>query len=212
MPEKEEDARAHIVFVCGVCGAGKTTVGRALAVELGGGFLDADDLHPPENRAKLARGTPLDGADREPWLAAVADAAAAAAAPNAIVVVACSALKRSYRDILRQRAGAASGAAQVDFVLLDVPEALLRARLADAAADRSASHHPLPNALPLLPSQLATLERGGSLPDEWAAVFSEEEDGQEEELAPAGEVARALAAKLRARWEAKPAASEGQQR
>ena len=62
------------MFVCGVCGAGKTSVGQALAGILGASFLDADDFHPPANLDKLRRSVPLDDADREPWLESVADA------------------------------------------------------------------------------------------------------------------------------------------
>ena len=63
-----------IVLVMGVAGAGKTTIGRALAQELGWRFLDADDYHPPENVAKMAAGVPLEDADRVPWLAKINEA------------------------------------------------------------------------------------------------------------------------------------------
>jgi gluconokinase len=216
----------RIVFVCGVCGAGKTTVGKALAAAelLGGVFLDADDWHPPSNRSKLARGEPLTDADREPFLEAVAAAAATASETAAVVVVACSALKRAYRGALRTRAerggsttGGAAATASVDFVLLDPPEHVLVRRLGPAtAAARRAARHPLPDALPLLPTQLATLERGTSSGDEWAAVYPEEERAEEEEeeeetAAAAADVARFLARRLRARWEGRRSSRDEEQ-
>lgn len=81
----------------GVAGSGKSVVGTALAAELGVPFVDADDLHPPANVDKMRAGQPLTDADRAPWLDTVGAALAADPAP----VVACSALKRAYRDRLR---------------------------------------------------------------------------------------------------------------
>lgn len=89
-----------IVLVMGVSGAGKTTIGRDLAARLGAVFLEGDDFHPPANVAKMARGEPLDDADRRPWLTALAAAIAKAKQDGRDAVVACSALKRRYRDIL----------------------------------------------------------------------------------------------------------------
>jgi gluconokinase len=88
------------VLVMGVSGSGKTTVGRLLAHRTGWPFLDADDLHPPRNLAKMRDGVPLTDADRWPWLAEVAQWIAQHA--NAGCVVACSALKRAYRDLMRE--------------------------------------------------------------------------------------------------------------
>jgi gluconokinase len=82
----------------GVSGSGKTTVGAALAQRLRVPFADADDLHPPENIAKMAAGIPLDDADRDPWLRTIASWLAEHAAGGG--VASCSALKRAYRDIL----------------------------------------------------------------------------------------------------------------
>ena len=100
------------VVVMGVAGSGKTTVGRAVARVLGLPFVDADSLHPPANVAKMAAGHPLDDHDRGPWLAAVRDTLAASDA----VVVACSALRQRYRDVLRAAGG-------VVFVFLDLDPA-----------------------------------------------------------------------------------------
>ncbi len=124
----------------GVAGAGKSTVGEALARALGWPFVEGDALHPPANVAKMRRGEPLDDADRAPWLRAIADEIRAR--PDA--VVACSALREAYRAALRVRP-------DVRFVFLDVPRALLDERLA-----KRRGHFMPPT---LLASQLATLER-----------------------------------------------------
>ena len=112
------------LLVMGVSGAGKTTFAEALARRLGAALLDADDLQPPGNRAKMAAGEPLDDATRAPWLGAVAQVIAGWVVTGQGGVIACSALKRAYRDRLR--------AADPDLVTvhLDVEEAELRRRLA----------------------------------------------------------------------------------
>ncbi|RFC71657.1 gluconokinase [Streptomyces sp. AcE210] len=94
-----------VVVVIGVSGSGKSTVGRLLAQRLMVPFLEADDVHPAANRAKMAAGRPLDDADRRPWLRAVAEWIREATDAGQGGVVVCSALKREYRDELR-RAGA----------------------------------------------------------------------------------------------------------
>jgi gluconokinase len=128
------------VVVMGVSGSGKTTVGAALADALGLRFVDGDALHPAANVAKMAAGIPLDDVDRWPWLDAIG--AVLAEAP---VVVACSALKRAYRDRLR---AAAPG---LQLVFLDGSPALLASRMTARPG------HFMPPSL--LDSQLATLER-----------------------------------------------------
>ena len=89
-----------IVIVMGVTGAGKTTIGRLLAKELGWEFADADDFHSAANKEKMSQGIALDDADREPWLEAIRAAMLQWSAAHQNVVLACSALKGSYREKL----------------------------------------------------------------------------------------------------------------
>lgn len=96
-PERSVVRPASHIGVMGVCGAGKTTIGQALAARLGRPFVDADDFHPPANRAKLAAGVALGDLDRGPWLTALGRRLDAAPQP---LVLACSALKASYRTML----------------------------------------------------------------------------------------------------------------
>jgi gluconokinase len=133
-----------IVIVMGVTGAGKTTVGRLLATELGAEFLDADDYHPPANVAKMKAGTPLDDADRAPWLARLNAILQEHARAGRSVVLACSALKAAYRSVLLD------GLDDARIVHLHGSRALLTERL---AARRGHYMNPA-----LLDSQLATLE------------------------------------------------------
>jgi gluconokinase len=90
-----------VVIVMGVTGAGKTTIGSMLASQLGWEFADADSFHSPANVEKMRRGIPLDDADRAPWLRAMRDAISQWIGERRNVVLACSALKRNYRDELR---------------------------------------------------------------------------------------------------------------
>jgi len=133
-----------IVVVMGASGAGKTTVGGLLAERLECEFLDADDFHPPENVAKMAAGIPLDDDDRAPWLEALNRLLRSRAAAGSGAVLACSALKRSYRERL------AAGLERFALVYLHADVELLRARL------RARSHRYMPASL--LGSQLAILE------------------------------------------------------
>src|SRR5215469_6567836 len=89
-----------ILLVMGTTGAGKTTVGQLLAGRLSWTFLDADNFHPAANIAKMSEGIPLHDADREPWLKSIRTELERLSAAQVNVVLACSALKRSYRDAL----------------------------------------------------------------------------------------------------------------
>lgn len=136
----------HIV-VMGVSGAGKSTVARAIADRTGAGFLDADALHPPDNRRKLSAGEPLGDDDRWPWLEAVRDRMrdrerSLRSGPG--LVVACSALRRAYRDVLREVGR------PVFFVELGTDPELIATRLA-ARRGHFASRR-------ILESQVLTLE------------------------------------------------------
>lgn len=134
---------ATAVVVMGVSGSGKSTIARRLADALGYAFLDGDDLHPEANIARMRSGVPLRDADRLPWLDAIAAWMRGQLADGRSVVVACSALKRAYRERLRQ-AGPA-----VRFVYLQVDHDELARRM-------RGREHFMP--LRLLGSQLATLE------------------------------------------------------
>ena len=135
--------RGMIVVVMGVSGSGKSTTGTALARTLGWPFVEGDDLHPPENVAKMAAGIPLTDDDRWPWLDRIVDELRALSKTSPDVVIACSALKQSYRDRLVP-------AGDVRFVHLHGDRETIAARLA-------MRHHRYMPAT-LLDSQFATLE------------------------------------------------------
>jgi len=91
---------ALVILIMGVEGSGKTTVGKSLAQELGWRFVDADDFHSALNKEKMSRGIPLDDADRGPWLRAIHNFVAGQVEEGQNLVLACSALKQSYREQL----------------------------------------------------------------------------------------------------------------
>lgn len=136
--------RGLAVVLMGVCGSGKSTVAAALAGRLGLCCIDGDDLHAPENVAKMRSGVPLTDADRWPWLDRIGAELARPAPRSAGTVVSCSALRRAYRERLR------AACPDARFVFLHGDVALLEARL------RARSGHYMPAAL--LASQLDTLE------------------------------------------------------
>lgn len=134
------------VVAMGVSGTGKTVIGEALAAQLGWEFIEGDSFHPEANIAKMSSGTPLDDDDRRPWLETLAGMLAAHRAADTGAVLACSALKRSYRDILR-----GDGAMDATFFLhLDLPFDVLRDRM-------ETRDHFMPASL--LQSQFDTLQR-----------------------------------------------------
>ena len=126
----------------GVSGCGKSSVRRALSILCDMTFIDGDDLHPAANIAKMASGQPLTDADRAPWLGVVGETLAQTPGP---VVIGCSALNRTYRDIIRTRVPE-----PVRFVHLDAAERVLAARL------KARAGHFMPPAL--LQSQFEALE------------------------------------------------------
>jgi gluconokinase len=114
-----------IVVMAGVAGSGKTTVGELLAARLGWVFADGDDFHPSANVAKMRAGVPLTDADRWPWLRAIAAWMAQRAAAGESAVVACSALRRDYRELLLSATPAAR------MVFLSIPHDADAARLSE---------------------------------------------------------------------------------
>jgi gluconokinase len=143
-----------IYVVMGVAGCGKSLIGAALAHSLEVDFVEGDDFHSARNIKRMASGTPLTDKDREAWLRAIAKRIQKAKKTGTGLVVACSALKRSYRDVLR------SAAPDVRLIFLNGPRELIAQRLA------SRGGHFMPPSL--LDSQFATLEEPS--PDENAWV------------------------------------------
>lgn len=132
------------LVVMGVQGCGKSTAGQAVAARLGLPFLDGDDLHSVSNKQKMASGHPLTDADREPWLRAIGRELAAGLQQGTATVIACSSLKRQYRDLIR------SYAPETQFIHLDGSRELIAERLTQR------DHEYMPPTL--LDSQFATLE------------------------------------------------------
>ncbi len=149
MTESEHQATAYVVM--GVCGVGKTKIGKGLAANLGASYIEADDFHPAENIDAMQRGIPLTDEMRRPWLVGLSHAVEDAR-QQGTVVVACSALKKSYRDLIRGLVG------KVQFVFLTGEQALIAERLA------ARTDHFMPPQM--LQSQLDTLEEPA--PDEEA--------------------------------------------
>jgi gluconokinase len=140
----DPSSRPLVVVISGVSGSGKTTVGRALATDLGWSFYDADDLHSTGNIERMRQGLALDDAMREPWLRRVRAVIEDAVREGRGAVVACSALKAKYRRILSE------GLEPVRFVFLEADHDLLQHRLATRTGHFAGAA--------LIDSQLAALE------------------------------------------------------
>lgn len=133
----------HLVIM-GVAGSGKTTVATLLTERLGWPYAEADEFHPAANIEKMSAGTPLTDEDRRPWLEAIRDWLTAQTRAGISSIVTCSALKASYRDVLRAAEG------QINIVHLTADPTLLAERMT------ARTGHFMPPAL--LPSQLSTLQ------------------------------------------------------
>lgn len=137
------NTQSQLVIVMGVAGCGKSTIAEHLAKCLNAGFYDGDDLHPASNIEKMSQGIPLTDSDRLPWLEALRDHAIEQSQHYQTYVIACSALKQQYRDILNQAGG-------VFYVFLDGSRELISSRM------HKRTGHFMPETL--LDSQFDTLE------------------------------------------------------
>jgi gluconokinase len=145
MVRKFSYSKPMVIILVGVSGSGKTSIGRALSVLTGYSFLDADDYHSTENTAKMSRGESLTDADRQPWLDTLSEVIGSRIELGEQTILACSALKKSYRSQLTQ-----SNLPSIHFVYLKVALELLETRL-----KQRRGHFMSPR---LLLSQLETLE------------------------------------------------------
>ena len=136
---------ANVIVLIGVSGSGKTTIGKRLAPAINATYIEGDDYHPSANIAKMRSGQPLDDTDRKPWLEKLGHVVGDHCRQGRSVVVACSALRRSYRQAL-----AAAARQPLTFVHLTIAPAILEARM------KARTQHFMPASL--LRSQLATLE------------------------------------------------------
>ncbi|WP_047243773.1 gluconokinase [Chromobacterium subtsugae] len=136
------------IVVMGVAGCGKSSAGRLLAEALNASFIEGDSFHPPENIARMRAGVPLNDADRAGWLANLAERLRQGRADGERMVLACSALKRRYRDVLR------GGDPDLAFIHLAGERALIAERM------RERSGHFMPESL--LDSQFGDLEAPGA--------------------------------------------------
>jgi gluconokinase len=141
---REAATMTRTLVMMGVSGVGKTSVAEEIVARTGWAFVEGDDLHPEANRAKMTAGTPLDDDDRWPWLRRIATWIGEQEAAGRDAVLTCSALKRSYRELL------SDGHPSVWFVHLLAPRELIQNRV-----DNRRGHYMPPS---LLGSQLATLE------------------------------------------------------
>lgn len=164
-----DSPQPQFLIVMGVSGAGKTTIAEGIAETMGWLYAEGDDFHSQANVSKMAAGIPLTDEDRWPWLRAIGTWIDEHERDGRSAVVTCSALKRSYRDLLRE------GRPNVRFVFLNVPEEVLAERLAKRTG------HYMPSSL--LPSQLATLEP--LQPDEPGVLVNAHAD-------PSGSIGEAL--------------------
>ena len=137
--------QGEVIVLIGVSGSGKSTVAERLSPALGATFLEGDSYHSSANVSKMRSGTPLSDEDRWPWLDTLGHAIAEHAAQGRTVVVACSALRRAYRDRL-----AKASRRELTFIHLTIDPAILKARM------QARHHHFMPPTL--LESQLKTLE------------------------------------------------------
>jgi len=149
-----------LYVMMGVAGSGKSLIGAMLARELDIAFVEGDDLHPRENVERMAAGIPLTDDDRQGWLIAIAARLREAKRAGIGLVASCSALKRSYRDLLRS-----AGDPGVRFVHLKGTRALLAERMAQRRG------HFMPGSL--LDSQLATLEEPSSDERAWVCDITQ---------------------------------------